>query len=214
MPNRFRARNVTGFVLACWWATHLAVACTQANPQNTTSGPPPSAVALTLHVATVGVAADGTCVLVHRQARQDGLVALVFLTAADLFRDADGNRADLQQVSILTADQTISVSPDDVILPAASEGIAVLKTAVPWTTLVPQEVTFAAPPPGATFDIIGQNDLTDCLGAPVKAADGVFGIVISCLPGRTATVMLLSMAESFLIDQIPDLVGHQRPRRP
>jgi len=207
MANRFQAKDVTGFILACWWATALGGARTQANPQNATSGPPPS-VALPLHVTTVrGVAADGTCVLVYRQTRQDGLVALDFLTAANLFRDADGNRADLQHVSILTANQIIFVSPDDVIVPAGSEGIAVLKTAVPSTTLVPEEVTFAAPPPGATFDIIGQNRLTDCLGAPVKAADGVFGIVISCQPGRKATVILLSMAEPFLIDQIPDLAA-------
>jgi hypothetical protein len=187
----------------------------------------PARPVLQVDVVTASATVRGTCVLVHRERRDTG-VALYFVTAARLFRTADGDRAALRTVTLTRADATVEIAPADVMLPAASVvDVAVLKATVARSDLAPVRLSFDPPETGSTFHIAtlerevvervrfqstliatGERDASavgGCVGAPAIGAAGIFGVVSECGKGRGPVIALLAIARPFIAQQIPAL---------
>src|SRR6516225_5435053 len=94
---------------------------------------------LQVNVVTDAGVARGSCVLVQRTSTEHG-VTLYFLTAASLFRGADGERFTIEMVTVEQRDRSpLPIAVPDVIMPAATIlDIAVLKGTVASSDLVPR----------------------------------------------------------------------------
>jgi hypothetical protein len=176
----------------------------------------------------------GTCVLVHRETRADGVV-LYFVTAAHLFKSPMGEAPSRARAINVVLDDThaIAIDPADLLLPGGDIiDLAVLRAVVTQTTLMPQAMLFE--PPGfenvfliagrdrdgvpvtiaqrvrrrASALVVGDRDasgLVGCEGAPAVGELGVFGIVSECAAGRAPVVTLFSIARDWISRHIPGL---------
>jgi hypothetical protein len=152
---------------------------------------------------------------------------LYFLTSARLFKTADGGRYPAERAVYLELeDERAIVKPHDVLLPGGSiVDVAILRVAVPSTTLVPSRVVYELPasrnafvvsgydPTGipvtraegirfkSTRLVVGDRDASDlpgCVGAPAVSPEGVFGVVSECEVNRCPVISLLPMARPFI----------------
>lgn len=192
---------------------------------------------LRLRIVQDGAITNATCVLVHRDDREDGVV-LYFVTASHLFKRTTGEAPPRVTAINVVVDggHAISIHPDDLVLPVGSlVDIAILRAVVTHTTLVPQAVLFEPPVSGSVFLIAGRDDagalvalaervrrrstavivgdrdasaVNGCEGAPAVDEAGVFGIVSECEAGRLPVVTLFSMAANWISRHIPGL-SHQ-----
>ena len=187
----------------------------------------PVPAVLQVEVIAATATSRGTCALAHVE-RHDTGATLYFVTAARLFRTADGDRLVLRKVTLTRPDAIVDIAPADVILPAASViDVAVLKATVAHDNLVPHALSFTMPDTGSSFRIAtlerevvervrfqstllatGDHDasaLESCVGAPAIGAAGVFGVVSECDRAHGPVVSLLAIARPFIVQHVPGL---------
>lgn len=218
-------RLTHGALFLC--ASLVALASSRAAGDN-----PPDNSVLRLRVVTDAGAADGTCVLIHREDRGTDAV-LYFLTSSHLFRGLAGEPSPrIQAVRVLLdGEHTLDVRLGDTFVPGGTLiDVAVFRATTTSTTLVGRPAIYQAPSVGEVFLIagyehggaaatvaervrfqstlvaVGDRDastLVGCLGAPAISRDGVFGVVSECNVGRAPVIALLSMARSFIERYVP-----------
>jgi len=185
-----------------------------------------STLVLPVHITRADATTAASCTLIARD-DQPGAVNLYFVTAAHLFVPrADERAGPVASVAIDAAGRHMAVRPDDVILPTGTlVDLALLRTTVLSSDLMPQPLAFTPPTGGEPFTInatatdggridvpqhvrftstlfaIGDRDvshLTGCIGAAASTAAGTFGIVTTCEPRKAPVVTLLGPARAFL----------------
>jgi hypothetical protein len=185
-----------------------------------------SNVVLPVHITRGDTTTTASCTLIARD-DQPGAVNLYFITAAHLFVPrADERSGPVASVAIDETGRHMAVHPDDVILPTGTlVDLALLRTTVLRSDLVPQPLAFISPAAGEPFTVtgtaadggrievpqhvrfastlfaIGDRDVSHvsgCIGAAASTAAGTFGIVTTCEPRKAPLVTLLGPARAFL----------------
>ena len=193
---------------------------------------------LQIHITRAGAQTAATCSLIHRRQDVTG-TTLFFLTAGHLFKDASGVRIpEPDAIAIVGRGRAIAIQARDVLLPAGVVvDVALIRVTVADTDLQPAILTGIAPAPGEEFRIAGFDTagartdsiqrvriktsalllgdrtvppMQGCDGAPAISARGIFGVVISCEPGKVPVVSLLELAEPFLRRHMPGFAAPVR----
>ena len=186
-----------------------------------------------LHIVRDTGAVAGTCVLVHREDRNDGSV-LYFLTASRLFKTPDGESEPAPRTMHVLIDggRRLELRREDVFVPMGNMvDIAILRATTTSTTPTPRSMVFEPPPAGDGFFISGYDGegasltvterirfestrfvvgdrgalaLAGCLGAPAISRQGaVFGIVSECNVNSVPVISVLWVARSFIARHVP-----------
>jgi hypothetical protein len=173
---------------------------------------------------------EGTCFVVHQEARGDHTL-VTLLTSARLFDRDAMPRARI----FLDATHFVEVEHAAVATPYANmRDVAVLKATITGAALEPLPLVFDQAKVGTLFVISGRGidgqpalvaehvrfaatravigdrttgALAGCLGAPAIVERGVFGIVSECQSDRGPEITPLAVSEGFLARSVPGITA-------